>query len=236
MADAKPGDRVRAILFDLDGTLIDTVALILSSFRHATATVLGAALPDDVLMRNVGVPLATQMREIAPERAEELLRVYREHNARHHDEMIAEYPGTREVLIELASHGWAMGVVTSKGAPMAARGLEALGLDGFFQVVVTADDVTTHKPDPHPLLHAAELMGVSPGECVYVGDSPHDMSAARAAGVVAVAALWGAFEPQVVMAPGPEYALRTITELPGLLAASRAARWREGAPGRVPLG
>lgn len=204
-------------MFDLDGTLIDTVALILRSFRYATATVLGASPPDEVLMRNVGVPLAAQMRELAPEHADELLRVYREHNARHHDEMIAAYPGTRETLAELQAGGYRLGVVTSKGTPMATRGLAALDLGEFFPVVVTADDVTTHKPEPEPLLHAARLLGATPDECMYVGDSPHDMSAARAAGVIAVAALWGAFQADAVMAPGPEYALRSITELPGLL-------------------
>jgi len=212
------GGRVRALLFDLDGTLIDTVALILSSFRYATAEVLGAPLPDEVLMRNVGVPLAVQMREIAPDHAEELLRVYREHNSRIHDDMVAEYPGTRETLEKLAGLGFPMGVVTSKGTPMARRGLDAFGLADFFEVVVTSDDVERHKPDPFPLRYASDLMGVPATDALYLGDSPHDISAARAAGSVPVAALWGAFGPEAVLEPGPEYALRTITELPELLA------------------
>ena len=211
------GGRVRALLFDLDGTLIDTVALILSSFRHATTQVLGSPLPDDVLMRNVGVPLAVQMHEFAPEHADELLRVYREHNALIHDDMVAEYPGTRETLEGLAARGFPMGVVTSKGTPMARRGLDAFGLADFFEVLVTSDDVDIYKPDPHPLLLAADLMGVPAAECLYLGDSPHDMTAARAAGAVSVAALWGAFGRDAVLAPGPEYALRTMPELPLLL-------------------
>jgi pyrophosphatase PpaX len=217
MATIGLGGRVRALLFDLDGTLIDTVALILSSFRHATNEVLGAALPDEVLMQNVGVPLAIQMREFAPEHADELLRVYREHNSRIHDDMVAEYPGTRETLERMASRGFPMGVVTSKGTPMARRGLDAFGLGDFFEVLVTSDDVDIYKPDPYPLRYAAELIGIPVEECLYLGDSPHDMSAALAAGSVSVAALWGAFGPEAVLQPGPEYALGSIRELPVML-------------------
>lgn len=217
MTPAGLGGRVRAILFDLDGTLIDTVALILSSFRFATNEVLGSPLPDEVLMRNVGVPLAAQMREIAPDRAEELLRVYREHNSRIHDDMVAEYPGTRETLEALAAEGYPMGVVTSKGIPMTRRGLDAFALRDYFEVVITSDDVELHKPDPYPLVRAAELMGVTPAECLYLGDSPHDMSAAIAAGSVSVAALWGAFGAEAVLRPGPEFALDSIAQLPALL-------------------
>jgi len=207
----------RAVLFDLDGTLIDTVELILSSFRYATKRVLGAALPDEALMRNVGVPLARQMREFSPEHADELLRVYREHNAVHHDAMVGEYPGTKEVLEELRSRGLPMGVVTSKGTTMTRRGLDLFGLGRFFEVVVTADDVQTHKPDPHPLRVAADRLGIPLEECVYLGDSPHDMLAAVAGGTVAVAALWGAFSAEDVLAPGPDFALSSIRGLPALL-------------------
>lgn len=217
MAPTGLGGRVRALLFDLDGTLIDTVALILSSFRHATNEVLGSPLPDEVLMRNVGVPLAIQMREFAPKHADELLRVYREHNSKIHDEMVAEYPGAHATLEELAGRGYPMGVVTSKGTAMARRGLNAFGMGRFFEVVVTSDDVEIYKPDPHPLRYAAELIGVPVEECLYLGDSPHDMTAALAAGSVSVAALWGAFGPEAVLQPGPEYALPSIRDLPAML-------------------
>ncbi len=218
MRDELLGGRVRGVLFDLDGTLIDTVALILGSFRYATGKVLGEPLPDEELMRNVGVPLARQMREFAPDKADELLHVYREHNASVHDKMIAEYPGTHGVIASLFDRGVPMGVVTSKGAPMARRGLEIFGLDRFFEVVVTADDVPLHKPDPYPLRRAGELIGIPAEECLYLGDSPHDACAARAAGSVAVAALWGAFPAGDVLDAGPDFALSSITELPELLA------------------
>lgn len=218
---------LKAVLFDLDGTLINTVSLILSSFRHATAQVLGEALPDEELMRNVGVPLIKQMREFDEERADELLRVYREHNSLHHDDMVAEYPGTEETLSWLRTRGYPLAVVTSKGTPMTERGLARFDLARFFDAVVTADDVTEHKPDPAPVCRAAELLGVDVTRTMYVGDSPHDMAAGIGAGAVSVAALWGAFATEDVLEPGPDYALRSLKELPDLLTGGEAA-YRNG--------
>ena len=206
------------MLFDLDGTLIDTIGLILASFRHATSTVLGQALPDEALLHNVGVPLARQMTEFSPEHAEELVRVYREHNARFHDELAREYPGTHEALGRLRDAGYPMGVVTSKLRRVAYMGLDLFELTGFFDVVVGADDTELHKPDPFPLFHAAGLLGVPVADCAYVGDSEHDMAAAVAAGAVAMAALWGPFPRERVVAPGPEYALQSILDVPEVLA------------------
>jgi pyrophosphatase PpaX len=217
---ASPAERLaclRAVLFDLDGTLIDTVELIRVSFRYATEKVLGEALPDELTMANVGQPLRTQFEDLAPGRADELTRVYREFNRAHHDELARSYPGTVEALQAIAAHGIPMGVVTSKGAEGARRGLDLFGLSGFFEVVVSADDVPIHKPDPYPLRAAASLMGVPLEYCVYIGDSPHDMQAAVSGGAIAVAALWGAFTENDVLAPDPPFALREIGELPALL-------------------
>jgi pyrophosphatase PpaX len=221
---------LRAVLFDLDGTLIDTIELIRVSFRYATEKVLGVALPDSLTMANVGQPLRTQFDDLAPGRADELVRVYREFNRAHHDELAASYPGTREVLTDLASRGIPMGVVTSKGTDGARRGLELFGLADFFEVVVSADDVPIHKPDPYPLRVAASLLGAPLEYCVYVGDSPHDMQAAVTGNAIAVAALWGAFSTDDVLSPGPPFALREIGELPGLLfgdAGSYVAKGRQ---------
>jgi pyrophosphatase PpaX len=209
--------RLQAILFDLDGTLIDTVELIRVSFRYATRTVLGYELPDSVTMANVGQPLAQQFKDMAPEHADELLRVYRAFNMQHHDELAKEYPGTLETLAELRDRGIPMGIVTSKGTDAAQRGVDHFGLRPFMRAIVTADDVKTHKPDPYPLRFAATLLGVELGYCMYVGDSPHDMQAAIAGGAIAAAALWGAFPRNEVVVPGTSYELGSITELPALL-------------------
>jgi pyrophosphatase PpaX len=215
-----PAERVadvQAILFDLDGTLIDTVELIRDSFRYATRTVLGHELPDEVTMRNVGQPLAVQFRDMAPDHADELLRVYREYNMRRHDELARPYPGTSETLAELARRGMPMGVVTSKGTQATERGLDLFDLRRWLGVVVTADDVPVHKPDPYPLAFAASGLGSDLGYCMYVGDSPHDMQAAVSGDAIGVAALWGAFEARDLLAPGPAFALERIEDLIALL-------------------
>jgi len=222
-------ERVEAVLFDLDGTLIDTLDLILASMRFATETVLGASPPDEVLMHNVGVPLIVQMREFDEEKADELLRTYREHNARVHDSMVREYPGVEPALESILAGGRRLGIVTSKSAPVARRGLERFSLERFFEVVVTCEDVPIHKPDPHPLCYAAELLGLPPGACAYVGDSPHDMTAALAAGCVAVAATWGVATRERVLEPGPAYAVSSMAEVAALFSGEERRYSVEGA-------
>jgi pyrophosphatase PpaX len=214
MADTTPGaDRVRAVLFDLDGTLIDTLDLILASMRYTTEKVLGAALPDDVLMRNVGVPLIVQMRELDAEKAEDMLLVYREHNARVHDSLIKEYPGVHEALSQILASGRKLGVVTSKGRHVAEKGLALFGLQDFLSVLVTFDDVPKHKPDPYPLEYAAGQMGVSAGDCAYVGDSPFDIIAANAAGCLSIAALWGVASQERLREAGPALTAESMAQV-----------------------
>jgi len=207
---------IEVVLFDLDGTLIDTIELILSSMRHATAEVLGEALPDDVLLHNIGVPLRVQMREFAPGREDELLCMYREHNAVVHDQLVCEYPGTEAALQAIIAEGYRLGVVTSKSVPVAQRGLDRFGLGEFFETLVGYEDTDIHKPEAAPLLLAAERMGVDITHCCYVGDSPHDMNAGKAAGAVTVGALWGPFRERVAET-GPDFVIEHLSELPAVL-------------------
>ncbi|GAB4286141.1 MAG: HAD family hydrolase [Coriobacteriia bacterium] len=222
--------RVRAVLFDLDGTLIDTVPHILASFRHATAEVLGAALPDDVLLMHVGVPLASQMRFFTEDEevAEALLVAYRRYNHATHDEMARLYDGTAEALTALHGRGIPLGVVTSKSAYMAMRGIELFDLGRFFSVVVTADDVTAHKPDPYPVLHAAHLLGVAPEACLYVGDSPHDIQAGHDAGALTAAAPWGVARAERLLEAGPDLLLGDIRDVVSLMTGDGARFAVEG--------
>lgn len=213
---------VKAVLFDLDGTLIDTVELILSSARYATKTVLGEALADDVLRHNIGVPLRAQMGEYAPGHVDELLAAYREHNDRVHDDLIRGYPGTEEALKGLRDDGFRMGIVTSKSRPVAERGLNFFRLGDYFETVVGFEDTAIHKPEGEPVLEGARRLGAPAENCVYVGDSPHDMAAGRAAAAITVAALWGPF-PERVLEPGPDYAIHRLGDLKALLGGGEAA-------------
>jgi pyrophosphatase PpaX len=207
-----------AVLFDFDGTLIDTGPLILESFRHTARRFLDRVPSDDALMRNVGVPLIHQMEELSPGRGAEMVAYYREHNQAAHDDLARPFPHVEEVLEELKQRGYPMAVVTAKGRTAVDLGVELIGLDRFIEVVITADDVEVNKPDPYPLRVAADRLGVDLTRSVYVGDSPHDMTAALRGGAVAVAALWGGIFPRErVLEPGPHHALEDIRELLGLL-------------------
>jgi len=207
---------LEAVLFDLDGTLIDTLELIMTSARHATRQVLGEALPDDVLRHNIGIPLKAQMAEYAPDHVPELLAAYREHNETVHDDLIREFPGTEEALGALRAAGYPMGIVTSKSRPVAQRGLDFFGLEGYFDCVVGYEDTQVHKPEAEPLRECARRMGIPADRCIYVGDSPHDIACGNAAGALTVAALWGPFAERV-LEPGPTFALGSLGGLAELL-------------------
>lgn len=211
---------IQAVLFDLDGTVVDTIPHILASFRHATADVLGEALPDDELMHFVGIPLAHQMRHFTSDEntVERLLASYREYNHRTHDEMARLYPNTMHALEALHGAGMPMGIVTSKSRHMADRAITLFGLDGFFGAVVTADDTPAHKPDPLPVIIGAQALGIAPARAVYVGDSPMDIEAGNAAGAYTIAAAWGVASRERLVAASPGALIDDIAELPLLLA------------------
>ncbi len=183
--------RFPVVLFDLDGTLVDSGAIILASMRHATTTVLEREIPDEELMAAVGGPgLEAQMRAFSAERVDDLVRVYREHNEPLH-EVLECCPGMDSVLSELRSQGRRLGVVSAKRRSTVALAFAQVPLGHFFEVIVGGDDTERQKPDPAPLLHALDRMGALAEEAAYVGDSPYDIQAARSGGLYAVGVTWG---------------------------------------------
>lgn len=210
---------VDAVLFDLDGTVVDTIPHILASFRHATAEVLGTALSDEVLLHHVGVPLARQMRFFTDDEAEadRLLTAYRAFNHRTHDDMARLYPNTVAALAAVQTAGLPMGIVTSKSRHMAERAIALFDLGQYFTVLVTADDTECHKPDPMPLTYAAELLGMDPARLVYVGDAPADIACGKGAGAATVGAAWGVASRERLEQAGPDAIINDIGELPALL-------------------
>jgi pyrophosphatase PpaX len=202
-----------AVLFDFDGTLVDTTEMIHQSMRHATTEVLGREdIPRETLLANVGQPLPRQMELIDTENAESLLEAYRTHHEQHHDALIREFPGVEESLHRLGSAGTKVAVVTSKRRVSVEMALEIFpGLRNVVDRFVTLDDTTQHKPHPEPLLRALELLGSIPKErAAYVGDSPFDVEAAKAAGLTSVAVSWGAFSEDALRASGPDHLVPDI--------------------------
>lgn len=211
--------QIKGVLFDLDGTLIDTYELILSSFRHATREVLGRNIPDGVLMQKVGQPLTVQMWDFTDDQEthDTLLTTYRAHNESVHDDVVSAFPGVAETVRELRAAGMRLGVVTSKRHALAQRALDLLGLSECFEFLIGSDDCSEHKPSPAPVLRGCELLGLEPSACVYVGDSPFDIQAGNAAGCTTAAALWGMFSERDLMAASPDLKAERINELPALL-------------------
>ena len=172
------------ILLDLDGTVIDSVALIRESHRHAVTTVLGEDWPDERLVANVGHPLLEQ------------------------------YEGIAEILTELKSAGRRLGIVTSKSRDAVALAWGVLpDLEEIFDVVIAAEDTPIHKPDPAPVREALARLGAGPEGACYVGDAPFDLQAGRAAGVTTIAVTWGFFSTADLVAERPDIVVDTPQEL-----------------------
>jgi pyrophosphatase PpaX len=207
-----------AVLFDLDGTLIDSIELILSSARHAFEE-WRVRPTDEEWVRGIGTPLVQQLRAYAASDDEValLLERYRRYQHEHHDRLTRCYDDVPEVIAALAQRGHRLAVVTSKASPIAHQSLEFVGLDRLFPVVVGYDDTPRHKPDPEPVRVALSRLGVRSDHAVFVGDSPHDILAGNAADVVTVAALWGPFDRETLAEAGPDHFIGCMAELPGVL-------------------
>ncbi len=207
--------RFRIVLFDLDGTLIDSGPIILASMQHAVRSVLGREIPPDELGLTIGGQgIVAQMTAIDAERAEALLEAYKEHNDGLHETLEA-FDELLTVLPPLKAEGRKLGIVTAKRHRTVGLALDRFpALAEVFDVVVAHEDTERHKPDPDPVLLALDKLSGTPDEAVYVGDSPFDIEAAKAAGVFAVAVGWGGIHPdERLLAEKPHAFVRTPEEL-----------------------
>ncbi len=211
---------LRAVLFDLDGTLIDSIGLIVAAMHHAFEGFTGTIPDDATWMAGIGTPLWKMLAVYArsPEELDVLRERYRAYQFIHHDNVIKEYPGTTAMVESLHARGIVMGIVTSKGDVLAQRGLDLTGLSKFIPVIVGADSVEKHKPEPEPVLLAMAKLGVTAEESVMVGDSPHDISSGNAAGVRTIGVLWGPFSREQIAVANPTYWAADFVELQSILA------------------
>ena len=194
------------ILFDLDGTLSDSVELILMAYRHTMRAHLGTELPDERWIAGIGIPLEIQLSEFARDEveAQAMRETYAKFYIEHHDAHITMFPGAMEAVASLRKEGISIGMVTSKSRVGANRTLRLYNLESAFDAVITADDTDKGKPDPQPVFHALELLGHSPSKTAFVGDSPHDLHSGRGAGVTTVAVSWGPFPLETLQECRPD--------------------------------
>jgi pyrophosphatase PpaX len=203
------------VLFDFDGTLADSIALITASYRHTIATVFGDDVDDDEVRSWIGRPLQPVLEERYPGRGAELTAVFRAWNLANHDDLIETVEGIAALLSDLHGAGARTGVVSSKKFDSVRLGLSAVGLADEIDVLAGQEQTEVHKPHPEPLLYAASMLGAQPSDCVYVGDAIFDVQAAHAAGMAAVAVTWGASTRAVLESTGPD---EVVDDVPALRA------------------
>lgn len=207
--------RITTLLFDLDGTVLNTVELILESYRHVLDKHLEVDLPLEHFRTKLGTPLWDVFGELTDDSNEvdSLVKAYRAHNREHHDEMVHPYAGVSESIQALVDAGLSIGIVTSKTRVVAERGLQVCGLDHLFPVLIGYEDVENHKPHPAPILRALEALRAEPSTAVYVGDAPTDLQAGQRAGTKTGAALWGPFHREELEPHTPDYWLEHPKEI-----------------------
>ncbi len=211
--------RFPTVLFDLDGTLIDSTRLIIESYHHTMRVHRGQTFPDAEWIAGLGTPLRVQFRRFTddPAEIERMIATYREWNLAHHDAMVRPFPGALDAVRRLKSGGARLGIVTSKNRHGVELGLGLCGFDGLFDVIVTSDDLQASKPDPAPVRAALERLPAGPEGALFAGDSPHDIAAGRDAGTRTAACLWGPFDRARLAEERPDFFVTSFPELADLI-------------------
>lgn len=203
------------VLFDLDGTLVDSIELIVTAALNAFASRPGPSPSEAEIRNTIGRPLPTTF---GPWLVDDndlpfLISKYREYQLEHHDRLTSAYEGIVDAVASLDGAGCRMGIVTSKVGFMAQRALDHVGLAKYMRCLIASDSTTRHKPEPDPVFLALEQLNASAETAMFVGDSPYDMMAARAAGVRALGVAWGAFTAETLFEAGAERVLHRPVEL-----------------------
>lgn len=210
--------RFSVVLFDLDGTLIDTNHLIVHTFQHVLKQELGLDVAAEELFRYFGEPLPVTLARWCPDRAEELTDLYRVYNLANHDRLLRQFEGMREALIELRQCGVKLAVVTSKKVATAQRGLQISCMDEFFDAVVGMDETDKHKPDPEPALLALDRLSDAAGKHVLmVGDSRFDILCGRNAGLSTAAVGWTVQSREELSLTRPDFWIESPASLVDLV-------------------
>ena len=206
---------IRAVLFDFDGTLLNTNDLIFSSYDHAFRHVFGRHITDEEIHLLYGKPLYPSLAKYG-DAQDKLYRAYREFNDAHHDELVKTFEGAADGVRKIKKLGIMTAVVTSKRRYTLEKGIKILGLENHFDVLVTPECTAKHKPDPEPILKACELLCVQPHETITVGDSVFDLECASRAGSMLVGVNYSTTKDELLKYE-PLYMVDSLSELSAIL-------------------
>ncbi|SFE93479.1 pyrophosphatase PpaX [Alteribacillus iranensis] len=204
---------IDTVLFDLDGTLINTNELIIASFEHVLETYAPGSYNREDIIQFIGPPLDESFRKIDPDRAEEMIELYQKHNLANHTTLLEEYEGVKETVAVLHERGFRLGVVTTKRKKSAHTGLEEAGLLSYFATIITFDDVENVKPHPEPIEKAIQQTGSSPDQTIMVGDSQYDILGGKNAGVKTAGVGWSIKGEDYLRSLEPTIILDTMPDL-----------------------
>lgn len=207
---------INTVIFDFDGTVIDTNQVVINSWQHTYAELLGRTEPVENIVKTFGEPLSVSMAKAFPGfDADEAVEIYRQYQVKHFEDMIELFPGMDNVMAELKLRGCKIGVVTSRLKRTTVQGLQKFGLDKIIDDLVTCEDTDKHKPDPEPALVSLNNLNSTSNEAIMVGDSMFDIKCAHNAGMAAVLVDWAiAVSHEDREGPdGPEYVIKKASDL-----------------------
>ncbi|AWV31271.1 pyrophosphatase PpaX [Paenibacillus odorifer] len=206
---------IECVLFDLDGTIVDTNELIISSFMYALKDNGLAPLTREEIIPHMGTTLQQQMRVFSglEDVNGTLEKSYRSYNNEHHDELVRSFPLVKETIEELSRRGIKLGIVTTKIRPTTIKTLERFDLLKYMDTIVTVNDVTEPKPHPEPVLTAVKNLGVDPRKTLMIGDSAVDIQSAKAAGVYAAGVSWSLKGEDTLRKYDPDFIIHNMRDI-----------------------
>lgn len=205
--------KIKALLFDFDGTLLNTNELIIQTFMTLFDEKFPGKFTRDDCLQFIGPSLLQTFQKLTPGEEDAMVEKYREWNIAHHDELVKEYDGVVETLEKLQTLGIRLAIVSTKRRDSIARGLRIMGAEHFFEVVVGIDDVVNVKPDPEPVFLAIEQLGVSKDEVIMIGDNSHDIEGGKNAGVKTAGVAWSIKGVDFLKQYHPDYILEHMSDL-----------------------
>ncbi|OKP82106.1 pyrophosphatase PpaX [Paenibacillus sp. P32E] len=205
---------IECVLFDLDGTIVNTNELIINSFIHALRENNLPPLTREQIIPHMGTTLQQQMRVFSGLEDTSVLELaYRAYNNAHHDELIGSFPHVNETMEELSRRGIRLGIVTTKIRPTTMKALEMFDLLKYMETIVTVSDVVQPKPHPEPVLRAVSNLGVDPRKTLMVGDSAVDIQSAKAAGVLTAGVAWSLKGEETLRKYEPDYIIHDMEDI-----------------------